>query len=598
MALGLGLPGLLFDLRLGRLLHVQVVGLQHHVGIVTSVKSFRDPGLDAAVNQAIANNLDLQQAAARVQITQQTVTVVGSSLLPKVALNVAGNSTNIDGEWKRYDSGPVLSLALLERRPDVAAAERKVPAAFRQTEAANLALLPGFGLNIAGGRFCENILSVLRLNPWLNDNTLGMTVPIHTGGALLAEIRIATAKQQQEVAHSDRVALVAFRDVDNGLTNDRLRAQRVDLETVAVRDRAEAERIGNLKFWAGPIDLLSLLRLQFFEINAEEILIELKGATSNSRIASTCVSRSAAGSTAHRPPPFRVHRLPPDAEQSDPGLLASGLGGFVPPCRNDAIPCRIIPSMSATPHQAPKSAKNNALAERIRLGSRLGGFHFSAVELLITLIVLLVASPFLEELKHGTMIETILLTALLVSSVLVVGGDRKSLTVATILVVPALVLKWLSQWRPDLVPPSWFFAFSLLVFALVVWRLLRFVLHSPRVTNEVLAASITAYLLIGLIFAFGYKLAGLANPRAFLFTDPAGGPSVMSGHGAIYFSYVTLSTVGYGDIVPLSPLARTLAMTEAMTGTLYVAVLIARLVALQTSNAGRESDRDVDRDET
>ncbi len=57
----------------------------------------------------------------------------------------------------------------------------------------------------------------------------------------------------------------------------------------------------------------------------------------------------------------------------------------------------------------------------------------------------------------------------------------------------------------------------------------------------------------------------------------------MEGFNAFYFSFITLSTVGYGDITPVSKVARMLAATEAMTGLLYVAVLIARLVALYSS---------------
>ncbi|MCC6209700.1 MAG: two pore domain potassium channel family protein, partial [Burkholderiales bacterium] len=63
------------------------------------------------------------------------------------------------------------------------------------------------------------------------------------------------------------------------------------------------------------------------------------------------------------------------------------------------------------------------------------------------------------------------------------------------------------------------------------------------------------------------------------------------GFNAFYFSFVTLSTVGYGDFVPVSPVARTLAMTEAMTGTLYLAILISRLVSLHSS-AGHPAKRD------
>ena len=120
----------------------------------------------------------------------------------------------------------------------------------------------------------------------------------------------------------------------------------------------------------------------------------------------------------------------------------------------------------------------------------------------------------------------------------------------------------------------------------VVSRLLVFILRAPRVNSEVLCAGIAIYLLLGLLWAIAYRLvAGLA-PDAFAFSVPADATQRMTPFAAFYFSFITLTTVGYGDITPVSQLARMLAMLEAMTGTLFVGVLIARLVSLYSSAAG------------
>jgi hypothetical protein len=79
------------------------------------------------------------------------------------------------------------------------------------------------------------------------------------------------------------------------------------------------------------------------------------------------------------------------------------------------------------------------------------------------------------------------------------------------------------------------------------------------------------------------------SPTAFAFNTTTGAKESMHGFNAFYFSFVTLSTVGYGDITPVSKVARMLAAMEAMTGLLYVAVLIARLVALYSSPKSRDS---------
>jgi len=123
---------------------------------------------------------------------------------------------------------------------------------------------------------------------------------------------------------------------------------------------------------------------------------------------------------------------------------------------------------------------------------------------------------------------------------------------------------------------------GLILIAFVVANLLRFVLRAPSVNVEVLCASISAYLMLGLLWTVAYWLVDQLTPGAFAFNTNAGKHSIR-GFNAFYFSFITLSTVGYGDITPVSKVARMLSAMEAMTGLLYVAVLIARLVALYSS---------------
>ena len=80
-----------------------------------------------------------------------------------------------------------------------------------------------------------------------------------------------------------------------------------------------------------------------------------------------------------------------------------------------------------------------------------------------------------------------------------------------------------------------------------------------------------------------YWLVYYLTPEAFAFNTATGTKQTMEGFNAFYFSLITLSTVGYGDITPVSKVARMLAAMEAMTGLLYVAVLIARLVGLYSA---------------
>ena len=209
-------------------------------------------------------------------------------------------------------------------------------------------------------------------------------------------------------------------------------------------------------------------------------------------------------------------------------------------------------------------------------------FHrFSTVELLVALVLLFVFFPFVEEVKGGDIIVSILLSLVLLSAVLAVADRKGVFFIALVLAIPAIVGRWINHFRPDLVPPPVFLVAGLALIAFVVANLLRFVLRAPSVNTEVLCASISAYLMLGLLWTVAYWLVAQVNPNAFAFNT--GPKETMSGFNAFYFSFITLSTFGYGDITPVSRIARWLAAMEAMTGLLYVAVLIARLVALYST---------------
>jgi hypothetical protein len=210
------------------------------------------------------------------------------------------------------------------------------------------------------------------------------------------------------------------------------------------------------------------------------------------------------------------------------------------------------------------------------------------VQLLIALALLFFFFPFVEEVKGGDLIVSILLSLVLLSAVLAVADRKRVFFIALLLAIPAIGGRWINHFRPNLVPPPVFLTAGLILVGFVVVNLLRFILRAPSVTLEVLCASISAYLMLGLMWTIAYWLVDQITPGAFAF-NTNGGRQSMNGFNAFYFSFITLSTVGYGDITPVSRIARWLAAMEAMTGLLYVAVLIARLVALYSSPKSDDS---------
>jgi hypothetical protein len=209
--------------------------------------------------------------------------------------------------------------------------------------------------------------------------------------------------------------------------------------------------------------------------------------------------------------------------------------------------------------------------------------RFSTVQLLIALALFFIWAPFVEEIEGGELIVSALFSLVLLAGVVAVADSKRVLVIAIVLAIPAIAGRWMNHFRPDLVPPHVFLTAGLILIAFVVANLLRFVLRAPSVNADVLCASISAYLMLGLMWTLAYWLVDQLTPGgAFSFNTNAGTRSI-NGFTGFYFSFITLSTVGYGDITPVSRIARWLAAMEAMTGLLYVAVLIARLVALYSS---------------
>ncbi|MCZ6684009.1 MAG: ion channel [Planctomycetota bacterium] len=234
--------------------------------------------------------------------------------------------------------------------------------------------------------------------------------------------------------------------------------------------------------------------------------------------------------------------------------------------------------------------------------------RYRFAQLLAAILLLMLTAPIVRhfgpELRSkvaGTVI-TVSLTAMFLSAVFAVSKRRKTTIIALSLAGPALALHvlWLASDRLE-------FEFAgnslkVLFLGYVVIVILGHLFTVDRVTFDTICASLCAYLLIAVLWAVGYSLLYEFIPGSFAFAhaDPNRQGSMHFGGDdagyAIYYSLVTMTTLGYGDIVPTSPAARMSAAVQAFVGQLYLAVLVARLVAMHimhshADKAGRSDDR-------
>ena len=216
--------------------------------------------------------------------------------------------------------------------------------------------------------------------------------------------------------------------------------------------------------------------------------------------------------------------------------------------------------------------------------------------LLIAIVALFAVRPFLGDSGAGAIVFSlsmllVLLIALLTIEIDDLIGERDVLLVQRrrrrfvgwALAVPAITERlWLFfAPSPRLIlvgSISW-----LVFFAYVSWSQLRSLLKQRAVTSETISMSMSIYLLLGLTWGLVYIVIFTCHPEAFSFGTSPGVEEQHMFPVFIYFSLTTLSTIGYGDITPLTLPARYAAVAEGITGQFYLAILVARLVGMQMS---------------
>jgi multidrug efflux system outer membrane protein len=169
-----------------------------------------------------------------------------------------------------------LPSELLERRPDVVAAERRVAAAFQRIAEAKAARLPKISLS-AGGSTVSSELFVLqdRDNPaWSAGASL--LAPIYQGGALAAQVDVRTAEQRQALADYARIGLRAFNDVENNLSNESALRVRERVLTQAVADNRRAVELAEARYRVGSNDLRAVSQQQLALLAARTTLLRVR----------------------------------------------------------------------------------------------------------------------------------------------------------------------------------------------------------------------------------------------------------------------------------------------------------------------------------
>lgn len=197
-----------------------------------------------------------------------------------------------------------------------------------------------------------------------------------------------------------------------------------------------------------------------------------------------------------------------------------------------------------------------------------------------SLILMLILFPYLdpEYTLHQHPFPLLLLNSLVLLIIIYsVSPTKRYFTLGLLIGLPAIVCFWLENLSNNnvIILTS---TCALYIYAILMT--IRFLIHSNEFSLDQVFGGASVYILIGLTWTIFFQGVEMFNPGSFVSGEVVSGDNIFSWSDFIYYSFTTLTTLGYGDITPIHPAARTLAITEAITGVIFVPVIISGLVSV------------------
>jgi voltage-gated potassium channel len=212
--------------------------------------------------------------------------------------------------------------------------------------------------------------------------------------------------------------------------------------------------------------------------------------------------------------------------------------------------------------------------------ARQGQFFY----LLLAMLLFMLAYPALERQGFHPALSNLFVVVVLVCGVFAVSETRGPTVIALLLSVPHLLLSWetvvfgraVSATMPLVHMAS--MALTILFYLFTICMLLSSILRREQVSLDIMYGAMCVYILLGAAWGALYARLEAHRPGSFYLDDGHHLNQVVDGFDLMFYSFVTLTTVGYGDITPATSPARALTILEAVTGVFYVAIFIAQLV--------------------
>jgi len=207
--------------------------------------------------------------------------------------------------------------------------------------------------------------------------------------------------------------------------------------------------------------------------------------------------------------------------------------------------------------------------------------------LIVAIMAMILFAPFLKEFIGLRFLLDIFFSVIFIAGIYAISHKKQTIVFAAVLALPMIISLW----------AKYFFVsdyviivgklFGILFFGFAVVHISQFIFKAEDVTKDVLFAAIVVYLLLALMWTFIYALLELIQPGSFNIPD---GLIKEASQLFLYYSFVTITTLGYGDITPVTEKAISFTVIEAIVGQIYLVVVVAWLVGMHVSKKNRSED--------
>lgn len=206
----------------------------------------------------------------------------------------------------------------------------------------------------------------------------------------------------------------------------------------------------------------------------------------------------------------------------------------------------------------------------------------------IALIALLVLVPMSRDNPAVYTSISAILSLMVLNVIYNARESMKTVVIDVLVLFPGLILSWFYVFTNSKINYSWLHLFYILFYLYIVYIIIVRIIKSRQFTSNTIFGSISIYIAMGIAFGYLYTLIYSVEPSSFSHIVYHTDAQLLN--ELVFFSFMTISTVGYGEIMPINPVSSAVVTIEAIFGQLYIAVVIAKVVSLTITKANQGSD--------